>query len=144
MRADDEIFVNQVVQGVRSVDDGIVWFSDLSQVLQQAVLRKLSYYALQSGAMQADVVEAISRARLRPTLTPCVLLQKGDPRSQVAKIISLPRNEYVKAFRLLLQWFAVADERRRSARCTGGCKHWWHWDLGNDEVLAKVYKLLVR
>ncbi|MFZ4184425.1 DUF5958 family protein [Streptomyces pseudogriseolus] len=35
-------------------------------------------------------------------------------------------DERRKAFRLLVEVLAVADERRRERFCSGGCGHWWH------------------
>ncbi|MFF4433976.1 DUF5958 family protein [Streptomyces sp. NPDC001513] len=38
----------------------------------------------------------------------------------------LPADEHVKAFRVLLSVFAVADTRRRETYCKGACGHAWH------------------
>ncbi|MCX4834386.1 DUF5958 family protein [Streptomyces sp. NBC_01016] len=35
-------------------------------------------------------------------------------------------NEHVKAFRVLVSVFSVADTRRRRTYCKGTCGHTWH------------------
>ncbi|MFD3420933.1 DUF5958 family protein [Streptomyces decoyicus] len=42
---------------------------------------------------------------------------------------ALPADEHVKAFRVLVSVFSVADTRRRQAYCKGTCGHAWHSSL---------------
>ncbi|MFE3942359.1 DUF5958 family protein [Streptomyces sp. NPDC059118] len=37
-----------------------------------------------------------------------------------------PGADHVKAFRVLVSVFAIADTRRRKTRCKGVCGHAWH------------------
>ncbi|WP_327189671.1 DUF5958 family protein [Streptomyces xinghaiensis] len=38
----------------------------------------------------------------------------------------LPAYELTKSFRLLIALFSIADTRRRTLYCAGGCSHAWH------------------
>jgi hypothetical protein len=69
-----------------------------------------------------DMPESVRRAGLLTTHTPAVLLARG----RLAKIVSLPQDEWAKSFRLLVSLLGVADERRRARFCADGCPHAWH------------------
>ena len=60
-----------------------------------------------------------------PTPQPCGS-RVGRLAEQLAKIINLPPDERVKAFRLLVALLGVADDRRRRRFCADGCGHAWH------------------
>ncbi|GGP39888.1 hypothetical protein GCM10010214_11540 [Streptomyces abikoensis] len=45
---------------------------------------------------------------------------------QGGQIASLPSYEYMKAFRVLISTFSIADTRRRETECRGQCGHSWH------------------
>ncbi|MGW4725783.1 DUF5958 family protein [Streptomyces sp. NPDC004292] len=65
-----------------------------------------------------------TRAGLRPTHTPAVLIARGRIDRQPGKIACLaPLDEHRKAFRLLIAVLAIADGRRRERYCSGGCSH---------------------
>ncbi|MGW0769301.1 DUF5958 family protein [Streptomyces sp. NPDC002676] len=38
----------------------------------------------------------------------------------------MPAGEHIKAFRVLVSAFAIADTRRRHTYCKGTCGHTWH------------------
>ena len=142
---DEEVLIllNQCAQGVRQLEDGINWFRGLLSDEQREVLRTLSYLTLQAGAGHVDVNNAIRKSELKPTFTPCVLLQKeADLGVQLAKVVSLPPDEHEKSFRLLLCLLSVADERRRDTKCSDGCAHWWHKDLSDEETVNRIRKYL--
>ncbi|WP_372456461.1 DUF5958 family protein [Streptomyces anulatus] len=63
---------------------------------------------------------------MKPTVTPAVLIVRESLLQRMGKIINLPQAEYVKAFRVLLSTFVVADTRRRELECRGSCGHAWH------------------
>ncbi len=119
-------FLNKLAQGTRSVEDGKDWFQDLLPEKQLEVLREISVYIQQAGARETDVPEAIEKARIKETYTPCALLKNGRLKMQLAKVLNLPSTEYLKSFFLLVSLFSVADMRRRSNQCKNGCSHWWH------------------
>jgi Family of unknown function (DUF5958) len=135
MTLDEEILLNQLAQGIRSMEAGNEWFAGLPVEQRLEVLRTLSHMALQAGARGEDVAPAIKRATLRASHTPCVLLLKGRLAGQLAKVLALPPPEYEKAFALLLALFAIADQRRRATQCADGCQHWWHQDLSQEQVV---------
>jgi Family of unknown function (DUF5958) len=126
MPTETEIVLNRLAQQIVAEEEGLRWFAGLGVDEQKGVLQKLWMFAAQAGASVNDVDAAIQRARLKPSLTPCVLLKGGPLKVQVAKVLGLPIGEREKSFRLLLALFQVADERRRSTSCVKGCSHWWH------------------
>lgn len=119
--------LNALAQGLRPMPQGIEWFARLSDEAQSAVLRDLVQFCLQARATSEDGPESIRRASIRPTHTPAVLITRGRIDEQLGKIAGLaPRDERVKAFRLLVALLAVADGRRRERFCANGCSHGWH------------------
>ncbi|MEU3402183.1 DUF5958 family protein [Streptomyces filamentosus] len=125
------VVLNQLAQGIRPLDQGVDWFGSLDGAEQFEVLRDLAGFCIQARALIEDGPEAIRRAGIRPTHTPAVLITRGHLAEQLAKIINLPQDERVKAFRLLVALLSVADERRRARFCAQGCSHAWH-HLGTD------------
>jgi len=128
----NEIMLNLIAQGLKTVSEGIDWFENMSVDEKNEVLRDLYILCTQAGAGCRHVDEAIKNSQLKPTYTPCVLLKKcvgNNIKDQLVKIVTLPLNEKSKSFRLLLSLFTVADKERRTERCKGECYHWWHQDL---------------
>lgn len=135
---EQEIFLNQLAQGVRNVDEGQNWFAALSMEEQRGVLTALANMAVQAGALKSDAVKAIESAQMKPTYTPCVLLQRDNLAVQLAKIVNLEGDEQRKSFKLLLALFRIADARRRTVQCVQGCNHWWHRDLSDPVVIDNI------
>ncbi len=120
------VMVNKLAQGLLPMDEGLEWFLKRTESENRALLRELGALALQAGATLDDVPASIANSGLRPTDTPAVLVLKGRPKEQLAKIGNLPEREFTKSFRLLVALLGVADERRRSHDRLTGCSHWWH------------------
>ncbi|MET8573156.1 DUF5958 family protein [Streptomyces sp. NPDC004783] len=120
------VVLNEPAQGIRSLVQGVDWFEGLADTEQFEVLRDLAGFCIQARATSVDGSESIRRAGIRPTHTPAVLVTRGRLIEQLTKIINLPQDERVKAFRLLVALLGVADERRRVRFCAGGCGHAWH------------------
>ncbi|KES03712.1 hypothetical protein BU52_28750 [Streptomyces toyocaensis] len=118
--------LNGLAQGIRPLDQGVDWFESLAGTEQFEVLRDLAGFCIQARALTEDGPESIRRAGIRPTHTPAVLITRGRLTEQLTKIINLPQDERVKAFRLLVALLGVADERRRARFCAHGCSHAWH------------------
>jgi hypothetical protein len=114
--------LNELAQGLRPQDEGVVWFQGLPADEQSEVLDKLVEFCVQARATSGDGPESVRRAGMKATHTPAVLLAGG----QLARIARLPRDEWTKAFRLLVALLGVADERRRATFCADGCQHVWH------------------
>nr|WP_254211977.1 DUF5958 family protein [Streptomyces sp. ADI95-16] len=105
---------------------------------QFEVLRDLCGHCMQARATEEDGPKSVRRAGLRPTYTPAVLITRGQLNVQLAKIINLPQDERVKAFRLLVALLGVADERRRERFCADGCGHAWHQLAKNPDSGAAI------
>ncbi|MGV4986721.1 DUF5958 family protein [Streptomyces sp. NRAIS4] len=61
--------------------------------------------------------------RGEPTANPSVMICMDPPRSAFA---DLPADEHIKAFRVIVSVFSVADTRRSKTHCKGTCRHAWH------------------
>ncbi|MFE0824812.1 DUF5958 family protein [Streptomyces sp. NPDC058847] len=120
------VILNELAQGIRPLTQGVGWFGGLADAEQFEVLRDLAGFCIQARATSEDGPESIRRAGIRPTHTPAVLVTRGRLTEQLTKIINLPQDERVKAFRLLVALLGVADDRRRLRFCAGGCGHAWH------------------
>jgi hypothetical protein len=122
-----ELKINQIAQGVVSWDAGVEWFETCAEAERNLILRELGFIVSQAHPLVAEVQPAIEESGLRSTFTPCVLALKSNPPERaIHKIISLPEPERLKSFKLLLALFSIADRRRRSTVCKGGCTHEWH------------------
>lgn len=123
LRREAERVVNEVAQELRTLDEGASWFSALSPAGRQTVLQVVANYAMQAHITAADGREGVSRSGVKPTANPSVMICMDPPRYGFA---ALPADEHVKAFRVLVSVFSVADTRRRQTYCKGTCGHSWH------------------
>ena len=121
-----EVYLNELAQGIRPMSEGAAWFTSLEEDQMRSVLRELAGFATQAGATDRDVEGAIKSSAVKPTATPAVLLRRPNLRSQLAKVANLPKPELLAAFPLFVALLNRADDRRRRTRCAGGCQHWWH------------------
>lgn len=122
-RRETERVVNEIAQGLRTLDAGVRWFSDLAPTRQQMILQEVAGYAMQAHPTAADGRAGVARSGVKPTANPSVMICMDPPRYGFA---GLPSVEHVKAFRVLVSVFAVADTRRRERYCQGVCGHAWH------------------
>lgn len=136
----DEIALNRLISGRMEVEQGLSWFCGLCTTDQLSILRMLQRFSLEAGAFDGDVGAAISASCLKPTFTPCVLLKKGNIRVRLAQVVGLPVEEREKVFRLLVSLASIADHRRRASKCRNGCRHWWHRDLDDPDVVAAIVR----
>ncbi|MFF8193543.1 DUF5958 family protein [Streptomyces bobili] len=90
---------------------------------QQEVLREVAGYAMQAHITAADGRAGVARSGVKPTANPSVMICMDPPRYGFA---DLPSAEHVRAFRVLVSVFAVADTRRRETYCKGACGHACH------------------
>ncbi|MEV8540648.1 DUF5958 family protein [Streptomyces sp. NPDC051572] len=119
--------LNEFAQGLRPLVQGVEWFEGLGADEQFEVLRDLGGFCIQARATVDDGPESVRLSGIRPTHTPAVLITRGQQLpAQLTKIINLPQDEWVKAFRLLVALLGVADGRRREWFCAAGCTHAWH------------------
>jgi hypothetical protein len=118
--------INEVAQEVRSLEEGVEWFSGLVSEEQQSVLHEIALYLMQAHVTVNDGRKGLEKSGVKATMTPAVLIVREPILEQVGKIERLPQQEYLKAFRVLISTFAVADARRRETQCQGSCSHAWH------------------
>jgi hypothetical protein len=128
--------LNELAQGLRPLEQGVDWFEGLGADEQFEVLRDLNGFCIQARATVEDGPESVRLAGIRPTHTPAVLIVRGQLPGQLQKIINLPQNERVKAFRLLVALLRVADKRRRELFCADGCTHTWHQFVAGPDTEA--------
>ncbi|MET7289595.1 DUF5958 family protein [Streptomyces sp. NPDC005573] len=115
------MILNELAQGLRPTTEGVEWFEGLVEDDQRKVLHALVLFCGQARARSGDVPESIARSGIRATHTPAVMLTKWRFGME-----NLPAYELTKSFRLLVALFTIADTRRRSLYCAGGCTHAWH------------------
>jgi hypothetical protein len=138
---EEQLFLNQVSQGIHSHDDLVAWFDKFNTDGQTELLQFMESMISQSHPVPADGPAAVKECGLKPTMTPCVILSKGYSKSALSKLLDLPPQEYRKLIVVLISLFRIADSRRRQSQCTDPDPHWWHWDLSNPDVIAKIRAL---
>ena len=138
-RLDIEIELNRISQRYISEEDGLNWFESFAEASQREILRILIHAVLQAHVTPADVVSAIQETGLRPTCAPCALLMRGAVNIQLAKAVQLPKEELGRLFKLLIGMLRIADSRRRLT-CGSECKHWWHMNLRDPEIILEIKK----
>ncbi|MHC3817900.1 DUF5958 family protein [Streptomyces sp. DT9] len=99
VQRETEQVVNEIAQGLRTLDDGTAWFSGLSLAVRQEVLREVGGYVMQAHITAADGCAGVARSGVKPTANPSVMICMDPPRYGFAK---LPDDEHVKAFRVLV------------------------------------------
>jgi hypothetical protein len=123
-----EIAINSLAQGLTSLPEGEAWFASHIFSERYKILKNLHYCVGQTHPQPDEVEVAIKLSGIKPSMTPCVVLMKW--RTNAARgaeaVAELPDAEHMKAFKVLLALFSVADERRRNTQCRGGCTHDWH------------------
>ncbi|MGA5198733.1 DUF5958 family protein [Streptomyces exfoliatus] len=122
-RRETERVVNEIAQELRTLDDGEAWFSGLTLARRQKVLQEAAGYAMQAHITAADGRAGVTRSGVKPTANPSVMICMDPPRYGFA---DLPADEHVKAFRVLVSTFAIADTHRRQTYCKSTCTHAWH------------------
>lgn len=122
-----ELHLNRIAQGQVSEVEGCSWFVSQSLEGKVQTLGVLARFCQQAHPLAEDVAQAIKRSGLKPSFTPCVLLEQAiRPELALHKILALPIAEQEKTFRLLIALYSIADARRRITHCSEGCAHAWH------------------
>jgi len=134
----DLIWLNQVAQGIESLEAGVEWFGDLEAGRQREVMQRLAEAVNQALPLAHELPDAARTAGIEPTHTPYVMLSRGPIRLQLTRMADLPLIDRMRAFRLLVALLGISDARRRSTRCPDGCTHWWHRDLSDEAILAEI------
>ncbi|MFI0716412.1 DUF5958 family protein [Streptomyces inhibens] len=121
-----ERIINEIAQGLISLEEGVKWFSSLEEADKKEVLHEIVRYAMQAHITTQDGREGVAKSGVKPTMTPAVLIAREPIVERMGTIINLPAAENTKAFRVLISAFSVADTRRRETECRGACSHEWH------------------
>ncbi|WP_424888682.1 DUF5958 family protein [Streptomyces sp. XH2] len=122
-RCQTERVVNEIAQGLRTLEAGVAWFSGLEPTRRQEALQDVAGYAMQAHITAADGRAGVARSGVKPTANPAVMICTDPPRYGFA---GLPAAEHLTSFRVLVSAFAIADTRRRETYCKGACGHAWH------------------
>lgn len=133
----DEILVNKFGQGLVDYEVLLDKFQSFDLGARNKFLNDLLFLVLQSKPNDGDIGTAIRESGLKPTFTPCVLLQKGVAYHNLKKIAELPIGEQEKVLKLFLSLFKVSYQRRFQLEKNDPHK-WWYWDLSKDENVKKV------
>ena len=123
---DRELKINQIAQGLVSMEDGLKWFNDASPEQRVEIMRSLDLCVFQSHPTEDDIEKGIKKSGLKQTYTPCVLILKKPLDQAREQIMSLADLDLRRSFVLLISVFSVADSRRRETECKGQCSHEWH------------------
>ncbi|WP_020413312.1 DUF5958 family protein [Microbulbifer variabilis] len=121
-----EVTINRIAQGEISIEEGIKWFKALPEQEKYKALRGMNLCIHQSHPRESEIEEGIKLSGLKGTYTSCVIMRKNTFNNARAKILALPCQEWLKAFKLWLTIFTIAGSHRRSTDCQAGCDHWWH------------------
>ena len=118
---------------------GIYNSADLEN--KKKFLTYIFYLIMQSKPQETDIQLGIELSYLKPTYTPCVLIQKGLSTAILHKILNLPENDLKKAFILFLTLFKIAYRRRFVIEKDNPDK-WWYWDLTDETKIAIIMSSL--
>jgi hypothetical protein len=144
MKLNKDIFLNQLAQTVKSIDEGENWFEDLKQKEQFEVLAKIVFFILQIGVNENDLEKSICSSGLKPTYTPCqILIRVSEHEFTIAlalsKIINLREDERKKSFRLLIALFSQVLQRQLKESFQPE-RYWWHRDLSDVNTVREILK----
>ena len=101
-------------------------FNEASDVEKETILREFYFILHQSHPTKADIEKGVELSGLKATYTPCVVMLKKPFSEACQKILVMPKNEWIKSFRLWVGVFSISDLRRRETDCKNGCSHEWH------------------
>jgi hypothetical protein len=138
MKLEEEIFLNQLAQGIKRMTEGEAWFMKLSDQNKVATLRELNAMIMQASPRPLDVEVAIQRSSIPGRMPQCVMATKPNLKVQLAKIATLSRAEQPRSFRFLVALLGAADERRRKTKPLDLVNHWWHRDLSDERIVTEI------
>jgi len=137
---EDDLLVNQWVQGVRVTSDLLNWYEPTLSERMTEILCYLVALCQQARAKPEDGGEAIVASGLNPRRSACVVLSKGASTETLNKMSTLKSTDGKDAFLLLLHLLKIADTRRRAQEGGAACNHWWHRDLSDPAIVESIRK----
>ena len=132
------LLVNQWIQGLVPISTLSSWFEVSTDRRKADILEHLVELCEQARAKPEDGISAIRNSGLNPRRSAGVILSRGATRAAFRTLEKLKKADGNDAFVLLLHLLRVADIRRKAGESPGTCKHWWHLDLGNPEVVKEL------
>jgi len=116
------------------------WYSSFKEFEKKQIVKNVWYLALQAQVLESDIEKAAEISALKTTHTPVVMLSQGkDPfKNRGFNLSKLDGVVLNQAFKLVLECFALAEQRRRFAEGSLPCHHWWHKDLSDENVIKEI------
>ena len=136
------ILLNKYVQGVVTQESIYDWFCSFKEEDKRLAIKSVWYLAIQAQATENDIENAAKAAGLRMTHTPVVILLGGkEPfKNKGYKLSSLEGVVLYQAFKIVLECFVLAEQRRKLKESSQFCHHWWHKDLSDELVVKEILK----
>lgn len=136
----DQIFINKYGQSLIDIQPFKFLFSNLNLEKKREYLENIIFLIMQSNPLHDDIEKAIEKSGLKPTYTPCILLNKGVANHNLFKIINLPESELEKVLILFMSLFKIAY-LRRFVEEKNNPEKWWYWDLSIPNIEDKILKI---
>lgn len=124
----DLIYLNQIAQGINSIEDGVIALEKLPEKMRLKTLHSLHVMLTQAHPTEEEVEPAIEKAALTCYSPPWTPSYDEDIFGNIL-FENFRKEEQVKFFRYGMALFQIADARRKITQCKNSCTHWWHQSL---------------
>ncbi|WP_185230341.1 DUF5958 family protein [Teredinibacter franksiae] len=121
-----EISINKIAQGLIPLEQGMEWFQSSDEETRTEIMKTLDLCIYQSHPSKEDIEKGIVASGLKNTYSPCVLIRVKPFNEVRRKVLRMSGIDQIRSFKLFVNVFSVADERRRKEQCESGCTHDWH------------------
>ena len=136
---EEEIYINQYVQQIHSLDTMEKWFNSYSPEERRCVICNLMNLVIQAHPTTEEISDAAHKLKMLNAPATVKMLNPNKPYYRFGyEVAGLPEPELNRGFKLLLVTLSVADNRRRLEKCSKGCSHWWHSDLSDETVIRNL------
>ena len=136
---EEEIYINQFVQQLHSLETMEKWFDLYNYDEKRCVILNLINLVIQAHPTIEEIAYAADQLKMANTPATIKLLNPNKPYIKFGyELANLPKPELNGCFKLLLVTLSIADNRRKTEKCSNGCNHWWHLDLSDEAVLKKL------
>ena len=137
---EDLILLNKYVQGIVTQETIYDWFHSFQESDKRLIIKNIWSLAIQAQVLESDLESAAKAAGLKTTHTPVVILFSGKTtfKNRGYKLSDLKGNVLNQAFRLVLECFALAEQRRKFMEGSLPCHHWWHKDLSDELIIKEI------
>ena len=136
---DEEIFINQFVQHIYSLNVMEDWFLRRDYADKKEVILNLLNMVIQAHPTDGEITLAARKLGKETSPSAVKLLNKRKPYVTYGyEIADLPEKELGNGFLLLLTILSIADNRRRTTEFKDGCNHWWHKDLSDEVIVQEI------